>query len=82
MPYFNFYKCALGGHEWIHSCPPGANGFILARWASIVFLYPIGQKKVTLGPLFRSKNDENRACVTKINLFLIYCVLRAQSGPF
>ena len=23
-------------------------------------------KKVTLGPLFRSKNDENRACVTKL----------------
>ena len=31
----------------------------------LVFFYPIGQKKDTLGPLFRSKNDENRACVTK-----------------
>ena len=25
--------------------PAGANGFILARWANIVFFYPIGQKK-------------------------------------
>ena len=23
----------------------GANGFISARWANIVFLYPIGKKK-------------------------------------
>ena len=47
----------------------GENAFILARWANIVFFYPIGQKKVTLGPLFRSKNDENRVCVTKKNFF-------------
>ena len=45
--------------------PRGAIGFILTSWANIVFYCPIGQKKVTLGPLFRSKNDENRACVTK-----------------
>ena len=43
----------------------GANKSICARWANIVFCLPIGKKKVTLGPLFRSKNDENRACVTK-----------------
>ena len=48
--------------------PAGPNGFILARWANIVFFYPIGKKKVTLGPLFRSKNDKNRACITK-NIF-------------
>ena len=46
--------------------PAGVNGFILARWANIVFFYPIGQQKVTLEPLLRSKNDENRACVPKI----------------
>ena len=34
--------------------------------SNIVYIYPIGQKKVTLGLLFRSKNDENRACVAKI----------------
>ena len=28
--------------------------------------YPIGKKKVNLEPLFRSKNDENRACVIKM----------------
>ena len=39
-----------------------------ARRTNIVFFYRIGQKKVTLGPLFSSKNDENRACVTK-NMF-------------
>ena len=43
----------------------GENEFILARWANMLFFYPIGQKKFTLGPLFRSKHDENRACVTK-----------------
>ena len=43
----------------------GAQEFMCARRANIVFFYPIGKKKVTLGPLFRSKNDENRACVTK-----------------
>ena len=45
----------------------GANKSICARWANIVFFHPIGQKQVTLGPLFRSKNDEYRACVTKID---------------
>ena len=39
----------------------GENGFIFARWANIVFFYPIGQKKVTAGPLFRPRNE----CVTK-----------------
>ena len=43
----------------------GANESIRARWANILFFHPIGQKKVTLGPLFRSENDENRACVSK-----------------
>ena len=43
----------------------GENGFILARWANIVFFYPIGKKKVTLRPFFRSKDGKNRACVTK-----------------
>ena len=32
-----------------------------------IFFYPIGRKKVTSRLLFRSKNDENRACVTKKN---------------
>ena len=52
-------------------------------------IYSIGQKKVTFGRLFRSKNDENRACVTKIIFFngvcktrLFVLVLRAQSGCF
>ena len=51
--------CAAAGREWIFLHPSGKY---------IVYFYPIGQKKVTLGPLFRSKNDENRACVTKTNL--------------
>ena len=41
----------------------GAHGFFCARRANIVFFYSIGKKKVTLRPLFRLKNDENRACV-------------------
>ena len=28
-------------------------------------------KKVTLGPLFRPKTDENRACVTQNCIFLV-----------
>ena len=36
---------------------------------NMVFFYPIGQKEVILGPLFRSENDENRACLTKNKLF-------------
>ena len=35
--------------------PPGKYSILLSNRS----------KKVTLGPLFRSKNDENRACVTK-----------------
>ena len=49
----------------------GAQESLCARRTNIVFLYPIGKKKVTLGPLFRSKNDENRACVTKTNFLMI-----------
>ena len=57
---FNFCEFTYEAYE------AGASGSIHARWANIVFFYPIVQKKkVTLGPLFRSKNDENRACVTK-----------------
>ena len=36
----------------------GENGFILARWTNIVFFFILSVKKVTLGPLFWSKNDE------------------------
>ena len=43
----------------------GASGSICTRWANIVVFYPISQKKDSLGPLFRWKNDKNRACVTK-----------------
>ena len=45
-----------------------------ARRANIVF-YLIGQKKVTLGPLFTSENDKNRACVIKN----ILCASRSGS---
>ena len=43
------------------------------------FFYPIGPKKLTLGPLSRSKNDENRACVTK---YLFHHTLAASTTFF
>ena len=39
---------------------------------------PAALKAVTLGPFLRFKKRENRVCVTKI----VYCVAKAQSGPF
>ena len=42
-----------------------ANVFFCAYRANIIFLYPISKKKVTLGSVFRSKNDENRVRVIK-----------------
>ena len=42
----------------------GAQGFLCARRANMVFFIQ-SVKKVTLGPLFRSENDENHSCVTK-----------------
>ena len=70
----------------------GANGFI--SWANIVFfiqsvntdlIKSIGDfTKVTLGPLFRSKNDENCACITKninriLDLFLNKKVIKKHA---
>ena len=48
------FRVADSGRKWEYEA--GTNGSIRAHWANIVFSYPISQKKVTLGPLFRSKN--------------------------
>ena len=39
---------------------------MLLRPSGKQIIFSVGQKNVTLGLLFRSKNGENRACVTKI----------------
>ena len=66
----------------------GANGFISARWANIVFFYLIGQKKVTLGPIFRSKylNIEiepkyifvNKCKFLLRNIYKFKCIFQSQ----
>ena len=48
------------------------------NWQRFFFIQSV--KKVTLGPFFRSKNDENCACVTKnhfhalVSECTIYCI--------
>ena len=53
----------------------GTNESIRTRWANSVFSSN-RSKKITLGPLFRSENDENRACVTKKNI----CIRHTSSA--